>query len=44
MGEPVGDNGKDDGNRTRNMVLAVLGGAVGIIVIKLLIRWINGEI
>lgn len=44
MGEPVGDNGKDDGNRIRNTVLAVLGGAVGIIVIKLLIRWINGEI
>lgn len=44
MGDLMDDDGKDDGNRTRNIVLGVLGGAVGIIVIKLLIRWINGEI
>ena len=42
--KPVDDDGKDNGNRTRNMVLGVLGGAIGIIVIKLAIKWINGEI
>jgi hypothetical protein len=38
------DDGKDNPNRTRNMVLGVLGGAIGIIAIKLLFKWVNGEI
>ena len=38
------DGGKDNPNRVRNMVLGVLGGAIGIIVIKLAIKWMNGEI
>lgn len=41
-----GDN-QDNGNGNngmRNVILGVLGGAVGIIVIKLLVKWVNGEI
>ena len=38
------DNGKDNPNRVRNMVLGVLGGAIGIIAIKLAFKWINSEI
>jgi hypothetical protein len=38
-----GDGDKDE-NRVRNIVLGVLGGAIGIIVFKLLFKWINGEI
>ena len=38
------NNGDGKENRTRNMILGVLGGALGIIAIKLLIKWVNGEI
>ncbi len=38
-----GDGDKNE-NRVRNIVLGVLGGAIGIIIIKLAIKWINGEI
>ncbi len=34
----------DKENRTKKIVLGVLAGAAGIIAIKLLIKWINGEI
>ena len=37
-----GGNGKE--HRTRNIILGVLGGAFGIIAIKLLFKWINGEL
>lgn len=38
------DDGDKNENRVRNVVLGVLGGAIGIIIIKLLYKWINGEI
>ncbi|MDX1484001.1 MAG: hypothetical protein R3229_05925 [Alphaproteobacteria bacterium] len=38
------NDGGDDGNGWKNIVLGVLAGALGIIVIKLAIKWINGEI
>ncbi len=34
----------DKENRTKRIVLGVLAGAAGIIAIKLLFRWVNGEI
>lgn len=35
---------EDKGGGTRNVILGVLAGAAAIIAIKLLIKWINGEI
>lgn len=40
----VSDNDNQNGGGFRNVVIGVLAGAVGIIAIKLLIKWINGEI
>jgi hypothetical protein len=40
----MSDNDNDKGGGFRNVVIGVLAGAVGIIAIKLLIKWINGEI
>jgi hypothetical protein len=34
----------DKENRTKKIVLGVLAGALGIIAIKLLFKWVNGEI
>jgi len=39
-----GDRDDQNGGGFRNVVIGVLAGAVGIIAIKLLIKWVNGEI
>lgn len=39
-----GDNDDRNGGGFRNIILGVLAGAAGIIAIKLLIKWVNGEI
>ena len=42
--QQVNDNGNGKENRTKKIVLGVLAGALGIIAIKLLFKWVNGEI
>ncbi|MDH3242331.1 MAG: hypothetical protein OEO83_16885 [Alphaproteobacteria bacterium] len=39
-----GDNDDQGGGGIRNVIIGVLAGAAGIIAIKLLIKWVNGEI
>jgi hypothetical protein len=38
------DNDDQKGGGFKNIVIGVLAGAAGIIAIKLLIKWVNGEI
>jgi hypothetical protein len=38
------DNDDQKGGGFKNIIIGVLAGAAGIIVIKLLIKWVNGEI
>lgn len=38
------DDGNGKENRTRNIILGVLGGALLVIAVKLLFRWFSGEI